>query len=188
MTDGSVEDRFSHLTDKFAHGYWPVYERLAAETGPAGHVLEVGVYKGGSLRLWQELFPDGLVAGVDNNSAAPATWPPGTRQIIADQTDISLRQLARDISPDGYDLIIDDASHSGEASGITFRTLWQLVKPGRYYALEDWDVAFTMADSFGASMLRLAESFLALLVPGEGADEIVYRFGLAVIRKSRDGS
>lgn len=53
-------------TDKVTvHGYLPEYERIAAELGPAARVLELGVAEGESLRLWQHLFPAGVITGVD---------------------------------------------------------------------------------------------------------------------------
>ncbi|HTQ93941.1 MAG TPA: hypothetical protein VMK84_31040, partial [Streptosporangiaceae bacterium] len=71
------------VTDKFTNGYIPAYLELAARYGPAARVLEVGVLDGGSLRLWQDLFPQGLVAGADINSEA--AWPDGTVRIVANQ-------------------------------------------------------------------------------------------------------
>jgi len=60
-------------TDKVLFGYLPEYERIAAELGPAASVLELGVAEGESLRLWQHLFPDGQITGVD--CADRSVWP-----------------------------------------------------------------------------------------------------------------
>ena len=67
-------------TDKIGHGYLPSYLRIAAELGPAARVCEVGVQYGHGLDMFQALFPDGMVAGVDANPHA--AWPDGTRRII----------------------------------------------------------------------------------------------------------
>lgn len=183
MTD--IANRLTPRTDKFTLGYFPAYERMAGIIGPAGHILEVGVYQGGSLMMWQELFPDGLIAGADNDAEGPAVWPDGTVPIRAAQDNVALPVLAREASPDGYDLIVDDASHIGALSAVTFRLLWPLVKPGRWYVLEDWTVGLVepWVRSFGDSMLRLAESFLILLGPGGDVDSIEYRFGQAILHK-----
>ena len=179
--------------DKVILGYMPAYQRLAAQIGPAGRVLEVGVRQGESLRLWQALFPDGVVAGVDNHAEGRATWPPGTVAILAGQDSLEMTVQARHASPDGYDLIVDDASHDGELSEVTFRLLWPLVKPGRWYVIEDWWVGYIpwAVPKYGDSMLRLAESFLPMLgeepwtprrFPG-GFDVLEYRPGQLIIHK-----
>lgn len=171
------------VTDKFALGYFPAYQRLAGIIGPAGRVLEVGVYQGGSLTMWRELFPDGVIAGADINPAA--TWPPGTIRIVASQDSPDLAAAACAASPDGFDLIVDDASHEGALSEQTFRLLWPLVKPGRWYVLEDWTVGFVQpwVAQFGDSMLRLAESFLQMLHPAGDIESAEYRYGQAILRK-----
>ena len=192
MTPDDITERFA-TTDKVLLGYMPVYRRLAAQIGPAGRVLEVGVYQGESLRLWQALFPAGVVAGVDNHAEGTAVWPAGTVSIAASQDNPEMAVQARHASPEGYDLIVDDASHDGKLSQVTFALLWPLVKPGRWYVIEDWWVGYLpwAVITYGDSMLRLAESFLPMLgcEPGAGRrfpagfDVVEYRPGQIIIHK-----
>ena len=116
-----IAERF-RMADKGQLGYLPAYQRLAAEIGPAGHVLEVGVREGESLRLWQALFPDGIVAGADNHAEGLAQWPESTRVIIEHQDSPHLPTRAHEESPGGYDLIVDDASHDGKLSQAHVRS------------------------------------------------------------------
>jgi cephalosporin hydroxylase len=169
------------LTDKETLGYFAYYRQAAELIGPAGRVLEVGVDHGGSLLMWQELFPDGLVAGVDNS--LNAVWPEGTVKIAADQASEQMAAAAAAASPSGYDLVVDDASHIGKLSARTFDLLWPLVRPGRWYVLEDWAVGYLPQYGFDSSMLRLAESFLTKLGFDSEVDEIRYRFSHAMIHK-----
>lgn len=196
MNDAAaIRARAGPHTDKFALGYFPAYEELARHIGPAGRVLEVGVYRGGSLMMWQGLFPDGIIAGADHDAAC--LWPEGTIRIIAAQDSPALAQAAADASPDGWDLIVDDASHHGALSAATWKLLWPQVRPGGWYVLEDWQVAYqppwTAYGLYGGdSMLTLAQSWLPLLEPaasaaapspGSGIAELRYRFGQAMARK-----
>jgi hypothetical protein len=168
-------------TDKWDHGYMPTYLRIAAELGPAARVCEVGVFGGASLDMWQALFPDGLVAGVDRE--AGAAWPPGTAVVVRGQDDIALPELLAQHAP-AWDLIIDDASHDGALSAATFGLLWPLVAPGGFYALEDWMVGLPGSwPEYGSSMLVTAQGFLELLSKGSDVEDITYRYGLAVLRK-----
>jgi hypothetical protein len=124
-------------TDKVApHGYLPDYLRLAADLGTHAVVCEVGVKAGDSLVLWQHLFPHGTWIGVDNDPNA--TWPDGTARIVAEQDDPHLRATVAAHAPGGCDLIVDDASHLGPLTAVTYASLWPLVKPGGYYVVEDW--------------------------------------------------
>jgi hypothetical protein len=172
-------------TDKISyHGYFPAYREIAARLGPAGRVCEIGVEGGASLKMWQALFPAGLVAGVDIRPGA--TWPEGTVKVVSGQDAGDLPARLREVSPGGFDLIVDDASHDGALTRRTWELLWPLVRPGGCYVIEDWDVALSGGKwkSYGNSMLRTAESFLPLLDrPGCDPDSIEYRNGLIILRR-----
>lgn len=183
-------------TDKAMHGYLPTYQQIAAQIGPAGRVCEVGVADGGSLSLWQALFPDGLVVGVDDDSYTTrqvtfgqastirvgATWPPGAVKVVAAQDDPALPHRLRVIA-DGYDLIVDDASHDGALTRRTFELLWPLVVPGGWYVIEDWQIALN--GSRDRSMLDTVQGLLHLLdSPGGEVEQITYWYGLAAVRRS----
>ena len=166
------------------HRYLGAYQRLATQIGPAGKVCEIGVRRGGSLQLWQALFPQGIIAGADRDPACH--WPDGTIRIIAAQDDPELPRLLKFVSPGGYDLIVEDASHAGALSQATFRLLWPLVKPGRWYVMEDWQIGLPVPewDMYDGSMLEAAQSLLPLLRSRDGdCESVEYRYGLAIAAK-----
>lgn len=173
--------RFS--TDKIEpHGYFPVYLRLASQLGTSAAVCELGVQSGGSLDMWQALFPAGTVTGVDCDPAA--RWPEGTRKVVCGQDDPALPGLLGG----SFDLIVDDASHDGDLTRRSFDLLWPLVSPGGFYVVEDWTVALRADPHWGSrwgdSMLRAAESFLPMLDYRDAeCDCIEYRYGLVIIHK-----
>ena len=107
-------------------------------------LLEIGIHKGGSLHLWRDYFPKGTIVGIDLE--LPLDFTPGERiQLFkGSQADTQfLSQVARSIAPDGFDIIIDDASHIGELSKTTFWHLFQHhLKPGGLYAIEDWGTGY----------------------------------------------
>lgn len=170
-------------TDKVTLGYLPTYLGLAAKIGIEGRVCEVGVQQGGSLEMWQALFPAGVVVGVDRDPGA--RWPDGTHRIVAEQDDPDLPARLAAVSP-RYDLVVDDASHDGKLTRRTFDHLWPLVAPGRWYVIEDWQVGFDGVgwDVFDASMLDLARDLLdALKRPGGEVASITYRHGMVVLER-----
>ena len=171
-------------SDKIQQGYLPSYLRIAAGIGTAGRACEVGVWQGDSLQMWQALFPGGIVCGVDIDERA--LWPREADQVIASQDDPELPARLAAISPAGWDLIVDDASHQGELTAATFALLWPLVVPGGWYVIEDWFVGFGKHPLFpgDGSMLRTVESLLWLLEDPRGETESVeFRYGMAILRK-----
>ena len=154
--------------DKDANGYIPAYLDIAAKLGPAARVCEIGVLSGDSLRLWQELYPQGLVAGVD--SADYRSWPDGTIKIVCDQASDRLPELLSAHAP-AWDLIVDDASHIGSLTGRTFDMLWPLVAPGGYYVIEDWFIGLPLfaatgravAGAYDPGMLYIVQDLLTRL-------------------------
>lgn len=174
-------------TDKVTLGYLPTYQRIATELGPRATVCEVGVHQGESLRLWQLLFPLGDVVGVDISSVA--TWPEGTRRVVSDQVaeDLPSTLLALNHG-ERFDLIVEDASHDGDASRRTWELLWPLVRPGGYYVIEDWQVGFESWDAARfprqPSMLATAKGLLYTLDSADGeVESITYRFGQIILKK-----
>ena len=173
-------------TDKVAQGYLPAYLGIAAAVGTSGRVCEAGVWTGESLRMWQALFPGGIVAVVDIDGTA--LWPHETVKIVAAQDDPGLPAALAGVSPGGWDIIVDDASHRGDLTRRTWELLWPLVVPGGWYVVEDWFVGFGNHPLFPGdhSMLRTAESFLQLLAaPGGEVESVTYRYGMIILRKVR---
>ena len=132
-------------TDKIQHHYLEVYDPILSHwTDKDVKLLEIGIHKGGSLNLWRDYFPKGTIAGIDLE--LPEGFIPGERiQLFqGSQGDTQfLSQVAASLAPDGFDIIIDDASHIGELSKTTF---WHLfdhhLKPGGLYAIEDWGTGY----------------------------------------------
>jgi hypothetical protein len=132
-------------TDKIGHHYLETYDPILRPwVDKEIKLLEIGIYRGGSLKLWRDYFPQGSIVGVDLK--LPERFEPGERiQIFeGNQADERfLSEVANKTSPEGFDIIIEDASHIGELSK---RTFWHLfghhLKPGGLYAIEDWGTGY----------------------------------------------
>jgi hypothetical protein len=116
------------------------------------NLLELGIYKGGSLLQWRDFFRNGQIIGLDLDRV---DIDDPTGRIITyqgDQTDFALLdRIASKCAPGGFDIIIDDASHIAALTKISF---WHLfdnhLKPGGYYVIEDWRVSYWEAAVDGA--------------------------------------
>jgi len=130
-----------HGTDKASNGhdYLRIYEGIMPVYAPV-NLLEIGWFDGASMRTWREyLHPDSTVTGVDIVSKKPIE---GVRFINADATkaDFAEYLVANDLAP--FDFIIDDGSHLSPHVIASFTLLWDLVKPGGYYIIEDLHVSY----------------------------------------------
>jgi SAM-dependent methyltransferase len=136
-------DRYD--TDKIANRYLerydPVLERFLDE--PV-RLLEVGVKGGGSLLLWHDYFPEGLIVGIDRKLPTAFEADERIRVFEGDQADVSfLSDVARETAPQGFDIVIDDASHLAALSRTTFWHLFERhLKPGGVYVIEDWGTGY----------------------------------------------
>ena len=86
---------------------------------------------------------------------------------------------------DGWDLVVDDASHDGALTGRTLEHLWPLVAPGGFYVIEDWFVGFGdyQGPCKSPAMLGVVQGLLERLHAGSDTEWVSYRYGMAVIRK-----
>ena len=122
-------------TDKGTdHSYLEVYEQLfePLRRRPMT-MLEIGVYKGNSLRMWKAWFPQARIFGMDINPSVAEV--PGCELVIANQTDRSA--IESRWSDESLDLIIDDGSHRLEHQLLALCYLWPKLKRGGMYVIED---------------------------------------------------
>ncbi|MEU1464992.1 hypothetical protein ABZ467_30690 [Streptomyces sp. NPDC005727] len=134
-----------HGTDKwsFLHQYTQHYQR---HFGPLRDrrlkICEIGVggygdtdAGGGSLNMWKEFFPRGLVYGVDIADKRALDRPRITT-IQADQSDPeALRSMAEKYGP--FDIVIDDGSHMSPHVITSFKTLFPCLAEDGIYVVED---------------------------------------------------
>ncbi|GMH49206.1 hypothetical protein TrVE_jg11135 [Triparma verrucosa] len=153
----------THGTDKgWAHGYNRVYERILKEVkernGARGvRLLEVGVFRGSSMKVWEEYFSQdrsrfyGLSYGAEtfyspdvaeSNEYVPedplnskTTLFYGSQSEVTDLENIK-SQLPR------LDVIIDDGSHDPLDQRLTFEVLFDKLVDGGLYVIEDIETSY----------------------------------------------
>jgi hypothetical protein len=139
-------EAFKYDTDKAEHShYLRNYEAFFSQFVDRDiRLLELGVYHGGSLQLWRDYFEQGLIVGLDLN---PVTIDDPAKRIRlyqgAQQDTELLDRIACECAPEGFDVIIDDCSHVGELTRVSF---WHLfnnhLKSGGIYVIEDWGTGY----------------------------------------------
>lgn len=125
------------------HGYTFYYDRhFAPLRDKPIKLLEIGVWQGASLAMWERYFPYGSIHGADIDLARCAPMPECVRLWQCDQSSKeSLVNMAVHLGP--WDIIIDDGSHNPAHQITTFNTLWPYLNPGGIYAIEDLHPNYT---------------------------------------------
>ena len=123
-------------------------------------LLELGIFRGESMLLWENYFSNGKIVGVDINKAGVADKSERIFEFQGYQQDRDfLDRVAQKTAPGGFDIIIDDASHIGDISKITFWHLFEHhLKPGGVYVIEDWRTGYWDQWADGAKYKKARES------------------------------
>jgi hypothetical protein len=135
-------NKAGHVLDKWIH-YFPIYTRhLTPYVGRRVSVLEIGVYRGGSMRMWSRFFgPQARLVGVDIDPVAMISAGEQYTVVIADQADPeAMRKLAEKHGP--FDVVIDDGGHSMIQQITSIETLFPLLNEGGIYLVEDCHTSY----------------------------------------------
>jgi hypothetical protein len=142
------------------HSYFPVYEKHFAQFKTrAISILEIGVQRGGSLRLWREyLGPRARIFGIDVDPECKVHEDDGIKIFIGDQTDTGfLQSVVAETGP--LDVIIDDGGHLASQQISSFISLFPHLNYGGVYLVEDLHAGLypeRIDYAFGVSFLDLA--------------------------------
>jgi hypothetical protein len=122
---------------KWIH-YFDIYDRHFRQfVGKEVHVVEVGIYSGGSLDMWKYYFGSRCsVFGIDIEPACKAYEADKTRVFIGDQSDRDFwREFRKEVPK--VDILIDDGGHIPEQQIVTLEEMLPHISPGGVYMCED---------------------------------------------------
>lgn len=142
VSGNPLEDYFNAHAEgrgiwKWNH-YFDIYQRHFHKfVGTEVHVLEIGVYSGGSLQMWKEYFgPKCRVYGVDIHPACKEFEDEHTRIFIGDQQDRAFWESVKQEVP-ALDVVIDDGGHTPEQQIVTLEEMLPHLRPCGVYLCED---------------------------------------------------
>ena len=148
-------------------------------------LLEIGIWHGGSLAMWREVFDQCEIVGVDRQDLMFVT----AKAHLAEDSRVSWKLFN---CPDPilgqmgeFDLIIDDGHHGTEVVLPTFQYLWPKLRPGGLFIIEDWKPDHCNP----VELLRFLSQRMIGYWPAEDAGQnapftmIVYRGLIAVEKK-----
>lgn len=129
--------RTGHGIFKWNH-YFEIYDRhFRSFRGRDVVIVEIGIYSGGSLEMWQSYFgPKCRIIGVDIEPTCKSYESESVRVFIGDQADREFwRRFKQEVG--AVDIVIDDGGHTPRQQIITLEEMLPQIKPGGVYICED---------------------------------------------------
>lgn len=161
---------------KWVH-YFEAYERhLGKFQGGSFNILEIGVYSGGSLRMWLAYFGQSCnIYGVDIEPACKIYQTERVRIFIGDQSDRAFWRYLRGSAPPMH-VVIDDGGHTPEQQMVTLEEMLPYMPKGSVYICED---VHGISNAFVVFATGLVTNLNATSVDG-AAGVLTSRFQAAV--------
>jgi len=172
-TDKVSTHQYHHLYDK----YLPELRKKPIRMMEIGLGCDMKYGPGKSLHVWRRYFePNGVeLHFVELDRECASLWAEKMRDVnvhIGDQGNRTfLLDLAKKVGP-GFDLIIDDGGHFMEMQQISLEILFDIVKPGGYYVIEDLQTSFIRVyhDPKFPTTIEVLKTYMDAFYVGVGLD------------------
>ncbi len=105
-------------------------------------ILEIGIWKGGSIKLWEKYFSNANLHFIDISFEMLKYQPQRSSLYLADQSNVKeLHDVMKQIG-NPMDIIIDDGGHTMKQQITSFATLWPYLRSGGIYVIEDLHTSY----------------------------------------------
>lgn len=130
-------NKYGHMTDKgTTHDYIDGYysDEFSPKKDDNLKILEIGIWDGGSLKLWSDFFTNAEIQGVEVNNRKWIYKPEHIR--VTNKS--GYEQSTLDLFEDNYfDYIIDDGPHNVKSQIYAIENWLSKVKEGGKLIIED---------------------------------------------------
>lgn len=165
--------------------YFRIYERVfgGLRQQPL-RILEIGVFRGASLKMWRKYFhPDSVIVGVDIDPATRCYDDPQNNihvRIGAQQDQVFLQSVVAEFGR--FDVIIDDGSHFTSHMIASFNYLFAagLKEQGIYFVEDTCTNYWTPFRDTTVSFVELAKQLVDVkhVHYTQGTSELQFRLGV----------
>ncbi len=152
-----------HGTDKAFHSYLHHYDRAFSHLRAQKiKLLEIGVFRGASVRMWRDYFPNAEIHVIDiKYIELPEFLDVKAHRADCDNEDALIR-LSEELG--GLDIIIDDGGHTMRQQQNTLKVFWEKLRSRGFYVIEDLHTSLASYPEYNPesqpTTLRLLESFI----------------------------
>lgn len=158
ISGGKLEELTKNVSDSIdifkEPYYFEFYEGLFGSICDLPlNILEVGLYKGGSLLLLSQYFKNARLLSIDINQPDPILYDEIQRLNLQQRIMIQFgsqadpdfldRAITQCFEGEGLDLVIDDASHFYQETKATYTHVFHRhLRSGGLYVIEDWGAGY----------------------------------------------
>ena len=144
-----IGKKYPSSKNKF--GFIEIYEKYFKEIrNNEINILEIGIDKGDSLRIWRDYFPNAKICALDIDEKDFKI--DGVEFFFGDQSnEIFLKTIINKYR--SFDIIIDDGSHISKHIISSFNYLYPYLNNNGFYIIEDLQTSYI--PRYGGSRLRL---------------------------------
>ncbi|MBI3316625.1 MAG: class I SAM-dependent methyltransferase [Candidatus Omnitrophica bacterium] len=123
----------SSLHHNYTEPYFQIFQPLRQKKLK---LVEIGVYNGSSLRMWEDFFPNAEIYGIDLDPKAMAHQKGRIKIALGDQNDENfLQRFQKKVGK--IDILIDDGSHRPEHQLKSLNCLFPSLLKNGIYVIED---------------------------------------------------
>ena len=157
-------------TSKNDHGFIEIYHKHFSNLKEEKiNILEIGVERGDSLRMWREYFTNASICAIDLHDRNISV--DNAEILIGDQSDLSfLKSLVNKYQK--FDIIIDDGSHQSKHIIASFNFLFNHLSDDGIYVIEDLQTSYQ--PRYGGSRFNLSKKKTSMSFIKSLADSINY--------------
>ena len=138
-------------TSKNNHGFIEIYDRYFSHLKDQKiNILEIGIERGDSLRMWREYFTNASICAIDLHDRNISV--DNTDILIGDQSDYSFLEIIVK-KYKKFDVIIDDGSHQSKHIISSFNFLFNYIADNGLYIIEDLQTSYQ--PRYGGSRFNL---------------------------------
>lgn len=120
------------------HSYLPHYDKLLAPyRSKFPSILEIGLAKGDSIKLWNKYFKKARIVGCDLSIVFDVPESENGNTIECFGADATTQDFVDKLGDKRFDIIIDDGSHLHQDQVKTFNLLKGKMNKGGIYIIED---------------------------------------------------
>jgi len=145
----NIGKKYPSSKNKF--GFIQIYEKYFFDFKDKElNLLEIGIDKGDSLRIWRDYFTNAKICGLDIEKKEFKIN--GVEFFTGDQSDTSFLKSITD-KYKNFDIIIDDGSHISKDVISSFNYLYPFLNDNGLYIIEDLQTSYI--PRYGGSRIRL---------------------------------
>lgn len=139
---------------KWRHYFEAYHRHFQKFVGKEVHILEIGVFSGGSMAMWKNYFgPNCRVYGVDIREECKSYEADSIKILIGDQGNRQFWKSVREQVP-RLDIVVDDGSHFTEHQIVSVEEMLPHLHPGGVYMVEDTYSVLNGFHDYAAGLAR----------------------------------